>query len=193
MYDCMRDLTVNSFFKATTTTTTTTATKAISKASSSASLAQQDFVLVSENSSNISSNNDEPTGSDLNTFSRQTPNNGDTKQVAKPQQISEEESHLNKLRQLLGAGQKSDAIEVAVKYNMWPHALFLSSTSLSMSTALAPAQMPAQTNDSKALNKVKLKFINSLHPNDPIHTCYQLLIGRVPSVASVSNDIAIVL
>jgi len=27
MYDCMRDLTVNSFFKATTTTTTTTATK----------------------------------------------------------------------------------------------------------------------------------------------------------------------
>lgn len=99
--------------------------------------------------------------------------------------MSEEDLHLNKLRQLLGAGQKSDAVEVAIKYNMWPHALFLSSscTSLSSSTSLV-SQTTAQSNDLKALNKVKLKFINSLHPNDPIHTCYQLLIGRVPSVAS---------
>lgn len=116
---------------------------------------QQDFVLV--NSTENNSNNSEK----LKLNSDQA-------------SLSEEETHLNKLRQLLGAGQRSDAIEFAIKYNMWPHALFLGSSIQSQNST-----------DSKILNKVKVRFINSLPPNDPILTCYQLLIGRVPTAASV--------
>ncbi len=108
--------------------------------------AQQDFVLV-----NSSENSD--TESSL---------------LGK---LSEEDLHLNKLRQMLGAGQRADAIEYAIKSNMWSHALFLSS-SLNAS------------NETKLLSKVKTRFIHSLQTNDPIHTCYQLLIGRVPTVVS---------
>lgn len=134
---------------------------------------QADFVLVSEN--NDAENKRQQSG-----------------------QISEEEIQLNKLRQLLGAGQKSDAIELAIKHNMWPHALFLASSFnspvLNASTPIGSqvTNLSNQTNgssqfsESKVLNKVKIRFINSLQSNDPILTCYQLLIGRVPSVASVS-------
>jgi hypothetical protein len=99
-----------------------------------------------------------------------------------PISFENEESHLNKLRQLLGAGQKADAIELAIKYNMWPHALFLASSSSSPSI-----NNPTTTDEiekQKSLNKVKNRFINSLQASDPIHTCYQLLVGRVPSVAT---------
>jgi len=189
-------------FTAVTSTTTTTslvANKMFKTGSSAslASLARQDFVMVSEDSSN-NSNID-----DLQTISRQNsqPNNLHLNNTLtslntsnKPAQITDEDLHLNKLRQLLGAGQKHDAIECAIKYNMWPHALFLSSSTTTTgmvsvtSTGLVAAgqlgQTIANSSDFKALNKVKLKYINSLHPNDPIHTCYQLLVGRVPSVAS---------
>lgn len=119
------------------------------------------------------------------------------------QHVDEEAHHLNKLRQLLGAGQKTDAIDLAIKYNMWPHALFLASsfnntavsnttnisaanntTTISVSGATSAAAAQQQM-EPKLLHKVKVRFINSLQPNDPIHTCYQLLIGRVPSIASV--------
>jgi hypothetical protein len=124
---------------------------------------------------------------------------------SQPQQqhLDEEAHHLNKLRQLLGAGQKTDAIDLAIKYNMWPHALFLASsfnntavtnttnisaanntTTISVSGATSAAAAQQQM-EPKLLHKVKVRFINSLQPNDPIHTCYQLLIGRVPSIASV--------
>ena len=146
-------------------------------------------------------------------------------QPQQQQQPSEEDLHLNKLRQLLGAGQRLDAIELAMKYNMWPHALFLassfsnqsgaiggaSSTSLQLmqqsqsisalntatlattstsgtinvSNSVATISMMNAISESKSLQKVKTRFINSLHSNDPIQTCYQLLIGRVPSVANV--------
>lgn len=117
--------------------------------------------------------------------------------------INEEEMHLNKLRQLLGAGQKTDAIDLAIKHNMWPHALFLGSsfnnTAVSNTTTItlsasstnvissaAAAAAAQQQSEPKLLHKVKIRFINSLQPNDPIQTCYQLLIGRVPTIALVS-------
>ncbi len=125
--------------------------------------------------------------------------------------------HLNKLRQLLGAGQRAEAIECAIKCNMWPHAMFLASSTSSAtgggsglysanstsnasiaggSSAFTPAASsvslypplpnPSLTSfaEPKALVKVKLRFVNSLPAHDPIHTCYQLLVGRVPTIAT---------
>ena len=114
--------------------------------------------------------------------------------VQPAKQLSDEELHLNKLRLLLGAGQRMDAIELAVKFNMWPHALFLASysngngmnsTTMSGSQTFSNINANAQA-ESKLLGKVKTRFINSLQQNDPIQTCYQLLVGRIPTVANVS-------
>ena len=159
--------------------------RTIIKNGSSVSLAQQDFVLVNEDSSNHTNGD-----SASSMLSRQSSHSDTKSQRVQNLPITEEESHMNKLRQLLGAGQKADAIEVAIKYNMWPHALFLSSSSCTTTpssssfSTVTTTQSATQVNDSKALNKVKVKFINSLHVNDPIHTCYQLLIGRIPTVAN---------
>lgn len=155
--------------------------------------------MVSEDSSN-NSNNSNAEHEAANLLSRQSShasnlnNNNEIRTIR--QVITEEDMHLNKLRQHLGAGQKNDAIECAIKYNMWPHALFLSSSSYSISssssstsTALSTLGQNQSNSETKSLNKVKLKYINSLHPNDPIHTCYQLLIGRIPTVASVRSYI----
>lgn len=111
---------------------------------------------------------------------------------------SDELVNLNRLRQLLGAGQKSDAIEYTIKHNMWPHALFLASSTSNTSSqtqslnetkhSLSNTNISQSVvqNESKTLSKVKLRFISSLPQNDPILTCYQLLMGRVPTAASVS-------
>jgi hypothetical protein len=167
--------------------------KTIIKTASSASLAQQDFVLVSDDSiAQMTLNNETNTDLVNINFNNPEANNSKVKstklQSSNANVTSEEEIHLNKLRQLLGAGQKSDAIELAIKYNMWPHALFLASSSFANNNNNIVANNNSSsitTSDSKALNKVKIRFINSLQPNDPIHTCYQLLIGRIPTVASV--------
>jgi hypothetical protein len=167
----------------------------IGNSASSASLTglqqQQDFVLVGNDGATL---NHHETGENGEAKAK----TADAKVSKSPlPQIPEEELHLNKLRQLLGAGQKSDAIELAIKFNMWPHALFLaasfnpntaSSGSSNLNTTIAnPATGSASSvGESKTLNKVKSRFINSLQPNDPIHTCYQLLLGRIPSVASVN-------
>ncbi|CAF0711049.1 unnamed protein product [Brachionus calyciflorus] len=110
-----------------------------------------------------------------------------------------DEVNLNRLRQLLGAGQKSDAIEYTIKHNMWPHALFLASSTYNSSSQTQTINDTKTTlsntnlnlinnspviNESKMLSKVKLRFISSLPQNDPILTCYQLLMGRVPTAAS---------
>ena len=108
-------------------------------------------------------------------------------------QQTEPDEEINKLRQYLGAGQIPDAIEYAIKKNLWSHALFLASSlnlnqqpsSYSSNTNSGPHSIPSITNDQKSLNRVKLRFINSLPSQDPIQTCYQLLIGRVPTVATV--------
>ena len=158
---------------------------------------QQDFVLVGNDDSS-QSEAATPANFTLTALNSTEPKNKSTltsQQNSRltPVDISLDDSHLNKLRQLLGAGQKSDAIELAVKYNMWPHALFLASSfNAALPTVTAP-NVPSSTasvlNEKyKALNKVKNRFINSLQVNDPIHTCYQLLVGRIPAVATVKKE-----
>lgn len=162
-----------------------------SPSSSSLIQQQQDFVMVNNEDP---SSNDASVGKQAQSQTQQAP--------SVPTSITnDEELHLNKLRQLLGAGQKTDAIDLAIKHNMWPHALFLASSfnnfalnntainltassanAISSAAAAAAAQ---QQSEPKLLQKVKIRFINSLQPNDPIQTCYQLLIGRVPTIASV--------
>lgn len=164
----------------------------IKQSASSSSLIQQqqDFVLV---------NNEDPAIATSTTQSNEATAKSAPAVVAQQQQGNEVDAHLNKLRQLLGAGQKSDAIDYAIKNNMWPHAFFLASsfnnTSMSntatISLTASSANIAAgstggqQTSELKFLQKVKFRFINSLQPNDPILTCYQLLMGKVPSVANV--------
>lgn len=171
---------------------------------------QQDFVLIgnddtAQSDTGVSTNStlivNEPKTSN-NNYNNNTINT--SKQNSRLTPISSDsscdESHLNKLRQLLGAGQKGDAIELAVKYNMWPHALFLASSINGITNAPSNVPVPGASSSSgtvasglnekyKALNKVKNRFINSLQANDPIHTCYQLLVGRIPTVATVRNPI----
>ena len=182
---------------------------------------QQDFVLVGNEDSSSDAQNSTITTTNINNRTNDTnepklSNSSTTKSTQQNNQhsatdLSSEDLHLNKLRQLLGAGQKSDAIELAVKFNMWPHALFLassinnavhagiSSTQAPTSTTLTSLNSGNATSSSttsekyKGLNKVKSRFINSLQANDPIQTCYQLLIGRVPTVATVNFCFIIIL
>ena len=86
--------------------------------------------------------------------------------------LSEDEI-MSKLRQFLSSGQLLDAIEFSIKHNQWSHAFYLS------------FQYTSATGDRKLLEKTKLRFLNnSLQPNDPLQTCYQLLNGRVPTITS---------
>jgi hypothetical protein len=127
-------------------------------------------------------------------------------------------ANMRRLRQLLGTGLKSDAIDHCVKHNMWSHALFIASTIIavasvtpsgsnapsasSSATGLANSAAGSSSNhlssmkamlsmqstgqsEVKQLQKVKIRFLASLPQNDPISTCYQLLIGKIPSIASV--------
>lgn len=112
----------------------------------------------------------------------------------KEDESNQDEINLNRLRQLLGAGQKSEAIDFSIKHNMWSHSLFLASSAFNSSSqtqsllndAIKP-NLNTIFSESKMLTKVKLRFINSLPQNDPIITCYQLLMGRVPTAASVNK------
>ena len=107
---------------------------------------------------------------------------------------NQDDMNLNRLRQLLGAGQKSEAIDFTIKHNMWSHSLFLASSTFNSSSqtqsllndTIKPS-INGVVNESKMLTKVKLRFINSLPQTDPIITCYQLLMGRVPTAASVNK------
>ena len=88
---------------------------------------------------------------------------------------------MNKLTQLLGEGQRADAILFAIKNNMWPHALFLASSS-SLACSIQP--LIAAANELKVLKKVKARFLSSLPSNEPIKP-FQLLNGRILIKASV--------
>jgi hypothetical protein len=179
------------------------ASRVIGQSASAASLTglqqqQQDFVLVGTDGALMSNSETSESGEARASLASAPAETNRVSSKSSLPQIAEEELHLNKLRQLLGAGQKSDAIELAIKFNMWPHALFLatsfspsyagSSAAPSLSLAMAnPSTGSASSGgESKILNKVKARFINSLQPNDPINTCYQLLLGRIPSVATVN-------
>lgn len=57
-----------------------------------------------------------------------------------------------------------------MKNGNWGHALFLASKM-----------------DSRTHNNVMLRFANGLQTNDPLQTLYQLMSGREPQAATVSQ------
>lgn len=131
--------------------------------------------------------------------------NAESNETSNETRSEQDDSCMSHLRNLLGAGLRNDAIDYCIKQNMWPHALFLASTSIQSSESLyssnaanfdspmmsLPHQQASQStsttnhSDYKLLNKVKQRFLTSLPETDPITTCYQLLIGRVPSILNV--------
>ncbi|XP_023234695.1 protein transport protein Sec16A-like [Centruroides sculpturatus] len=80
------------------------------------------------------------------------------------------EKVTQKFREFLLFGGKQDALEWAMKHNLWGHALFLASKM-----------------DPHNYANVMKRFANSLAPNDPLQTLYQLMSGRQP--ASVTRII----
>ena len=65
-----------------------------------------------------------------------------------------------------------DALEWAIKHNLWGHALFLASKM-----------------DTKTHASVMTRFANmSMRMNDPLQTAYQLMSGRQPAAVTVNTD-----
>ncbi|KAG9341526.1 hypothetical protein JZ751_019031, partial [Albula glossodonta] len=85
-----------------------------------------------------------------------------------PAQTSESTSEaLQKYTQLLLAGRKKEALESAMKNELWGHALFLASKM-----------------DNRSYTTVLNRFTGSLAASDPLQTLFQLLSGRIPAVAT---------
>ncbi|KAI1889347.1 hypothetical protein AGOR_G00178310 [Albula goreensis] len=85
-----------------------------------------------------------------------------------PAQTSESTSEaLQKYTQLLLAGRKKEALESAMKSELWGHALFLASKM-----------------DNRSYTTVLNRFTGSLAASDPLQTLFQLLSGRIPAVAT---------
>lgn len=83
------------------------------------------------------------------------------------------EEATDRFRHLLLYGRKKDALECAMKRNLWGHALFLASKM-----------------DSRTHANVMIRFANTaMKMNDPLQTLYQLMSGRQPAaVTSIAND-----
>ncbi|ESN92700.1 hypothetical protein HELRODRAFT_164796 [Helobdella robusta] len=89
-------------------------------------------------------------------------------QQSQPQQPQQQQSNvtqvISRYRDLLLYGRKKNALEWAVKNDLWEHALFLASEM-----------------DAKTYASVKAKFVDkSARINDPLRTLYQVMIGRAP-------------
>ncbi|XP_060066100.1 uncharacterized protein LOC132546405 [Ylistrum balloti] len=84
-----------------------------------------------------------------------------------------QEEITDRFRHLLLYGRKKDALECAMKRNLWGHALFLASKM-----------------DSRTHANVMIRFANTaMKMNDPLQTLYQLMSGRQPAaVTSIAND-----
>uniref|UniRef100_A0A8C5Q7J5 SEC16 homolog B, endoplasmic reticulum export factor n=1 Tax=Leptobrachium leishanense TaxID=445787 RepID=A0A8C5Q7J5_9ANUR len=78
---------------------------------------------------------------------------------------------VKKFTKLLFHGQKKDALDWAMKTELWGHALFLSSKL-----------------DARTYSWVMGRFTSTLALNDPLLTLFQLMAGRVPQVASCGGD-----
>ncbi len=77
------------------------------------------------------------------------------------------EEALSSLRDLLLAGQRKDALELACSRCLWGHALMLA--------------------DEQSRNYVVNRFTASLSSLDPLGTFYTLLLGRMPSAVKVDG------
>ncbi|CAL1538622.1 unnamed protein product [Lymnaea stagnalis] len=85
----------------------------------------------------------------------------------------EREGWIDRFRHLLLYGRKKDALECAMKNNLWGHALFLASKM-----------------DNRTHANVMTRFANSaMRMNDPLQTLYQLMSGRQPAaVTSIADE-----
>ncbi|XP_058516694.1 protein transport protein Sec16B isoform X3 [Ochotona princeps] len=78
---------------------------------------------------------------------------------------------VQKFTKLLYYGRKKEALEWAMKNNLWGHALFLS-----------------YKMDPRTYNWVMSGFTSTLALNDPLQTLFQLLSGRIPQAATCCGD-----
>uniref|UniRef100_A0A665WMD7 Protein transport protein sec16 n=1 Tax=Echeneis naucrates TaxID=173247 RepID=A0A665WMD7_ECHNA len=78
---------------------------------------------------------------------------------------------LQSYTQLLLAGRKKEALESAMSSGLWGHALFLASKM-----------------DSRSYTTVLSRFTGQLTASDPLQTLFQLLSGRIPTVATCCGN-----
>ncbi|KAM4642733.1 protein transport protein Sec16B [Discoglossus pictus] len=84
------------------------------------------------------------------------------------------ESHaqaVEKFTKLLFFGRKKEALDSAMKNQLWGHALFLSSKM-----------------DPRTYSWVMGRFTSTLAQNDPIQTLFQLMAGRIPQASACCGD-----
>uniref|UniRef100_A0A8B9QAF0 Protein transport protein sec16 n=1 Tax=Apteryx owenii TaxID=8824 RepID=A0A8B9QAF0_APTOW len=78
---------------------------------------------------------------------------------------------VEKFTKLLYYGRKKEALDWAMRNQLWGHALFLSSKM-----------------DPRTYSWVLTGFTNTLAANDPLQTLFQLMSGRVPQAAQCCGD-----
>ncbi|XP_078498166.1 protein transport protein Sec16B [Lissotriton helveticus] len=78
---------------------------------------------------------------------------------------------VEKFTKLLFYGRKKDALDWAMKSQLWGHALFLSSKM-----------------DLRTYSWVMSRFTSSLSHNDPLQTLFQLMSGRIPQACTCCGD-----
>lgn len=81
------------------------------------------------------------------------------------------EKALQSYTKLLLAGRKKEALEEAMSSGLWGHALFLASKM-----------------DNRSYTTVLNRFTGQLTASDPLQTLFQLLSGRIPSVATCCGN-----
>ncbi|XP_047442641.1 protein transport protein Sec16B [Mugil cephalus] len=81
------------------------------------------------------------------------------------------EKALQSYTQLLLAGRKKEALESAMTSGLWGHALFLASKM-----------------DNRSYTTVLNRFTGQLTASDPLQTLFQLLSGRIPTVATCCGN-----
>ncbi|KAM7410590.1 hypothetical protein PAMA_001836 [Pampus argenteus] len=81
------------------------------------------------------------------------------------------EKDLQSYTKLLLAGRKKEALESAMSSGLWGHALFLASKM-----------------DNRSYTTVLNRFTGQLTASDPLQTIFQLLSGRIPSVATCCGN-----
>ncbi|XP_012990575.2 protein transport protein Sec16B isoform X1 [Esox lucius] len=77
------------------------------------------------------------------------------------------EKDMQGYTKLLLAGRKKEALDSAMKSDLWGHALFLASKM-----------------DNRSYTTVLNRFTGQLAPSDPLQTLFQLLSGRIPAVST---------
>ncbi|XP_040264643.1 protein transport protein Sec16B-like isoform X2 [Bufo bufo] len=88
-----------------------------------------------------------------------------------PSTVEMSKRAVEKFTKLLYFGRKKEALDWAMKSQLWGHALFLSSKM-----------------DSRTYSWVMARFTSTLAVNDPLQTLFQLMTGRIPQAATCSGD-----